>query len=120
MPKRVVSLLREHAPTLTRAQLEALDPDVVLVKPCGYPLSQTLGELEALRDALPWGSYRAVREERVYVADGNAFFNRPGPRLLESLEILAACAHPALFPDFRHKHDASVVRLRRDLTRTPW
>ena len=106
----------EHAPTLTREQLEALDPDVVLVKPCGFDLARTLGELPVLRAALPWTTWRAAREGRVFVADGNAYFNRPGPRIVESLEILAACAHPELFEDFRRAHDASVVRLAPDLT----
>jgi iron complex transport system substrate-binding protein len=45
---------------------------------------------------------------RIYVSDGNAFFNRPGPRLVESLEILAACVHPALFPDFAEKHCRAI------------
>ena len=48
----------------------------------------------------------------IYVTDGNAFFNRPGPRLVESLEIMAACVHPELFSDFASKH-ASVIRKLR-------
>ena len=59
-------------------------------------------ELDVLREALP-STWRA----RVYLADGNAFFNRPGPRIVESLEILAACVHPELFEDFAAKHVAS-------------
>ena len=57
---------------------------------------------------LPWGSWRAVAGERVFVADGNAFFNRPGPRIVESLEIMAACVHPEAFADFARKHATSV------------
>jgi iron complex transport system substrate-binding protein len=72
------------------------------------------GRLPVLRDALPWGSWRAVAEGRVYVADGNAFFNRPGPRIVESLEILAACLHPQEFGDFAEKHQGSVVRVSTD------
>ena len=46
--------------------------------------------------ALPgWSDLRAVRARRVYIADGNQYFNRPGPRLVESLEILAEISHPA-------------------------
>ena len=106
----------EHAPTLTRAALEALEPDLVLVKPCGFGLDRTLRELEALARSLPWASWRAVAEGRIFVADGNAFFNRPGPRIVESLEIMAACAHPQEFADFAGKHRGSVVRIRPDLT----
>jgi iron complex transport system substrate-binding protein len=96
----------EHAPTLEPKDLAALDPEVVVVKPCGFPLGRTLEEFDVLRDALPPG-LRA----RVYAADGNAYFNRPGPRIVESLEILAACVHPESFPDFARKHAASVAPL---------
>jgi iron complex transport system substrate-binding protein len=101
---------------LTRDQLAALDPDVVLVKPCGFGLPRTLAELPSLRRSLPWESRRALAEGAVYVADGNAFFNRPGPRIVESLEILAACAHPRELPDLAEKHARSVVRVAADLT----
>jgi len=89
----------EHAPTLDRDRLAAFDPEVVVVKPCGFGLRRTLDELPVLREALP-RSWRA----RVYAADGNAYFNRPGPRIVESLEIMAACVHPEAFEDFAEKH----------------
>jgi len=92
----------ERAPTLDRDRLAALDPEVVIVKPCGFGLRRTLSELPVLREALP-RSWRA----RVYAADGNAYFNRPGPRIVESLEIMAACVHPDAFEDFAEKHAAS-------------
>ena len=110
----------DHAPTLTRDALQELSPDVVLIKPCGFPLDRTLEELPLLRASLPWESWRAVHAGRVYVADGNAYFNRPGPRIVESLEILAACLHPEAFPDFRRKHRDAVVRLDADLKQYPF
>jgi iron complex transport system substrate-binding protein len=104
----------ERAPTLSREMLRALDPapDVVLVKPCGFDLERTQRELEALRALLAPLAWPAVRERRVWIADGNAFFNRPGPRIVESLEILAACVHPELFPDFAARHARSFELLR--------
>lgn len=105
----------DHAPTLTRDALAALDPDVVLIKPCGFGLPRTLEELPVLRETLPWESWRAVAEGHVYVADGNAFFNRSGPRIVESLEIMAACVHPETSADLAAKHRGSVVRVRSDL-----
>ena len=82
----------DHAPTLTRAELAALTPDLVLVKPCGFPLARTLAEAAALRDALP-DTWRCP----VWLADGNAYFNRPGPRLVDSAALLAACLWPGAF-----------------------
>jgi iron complex transport system substrate-binding protein len=105
----------EHAPTLDKRQLAALSPDVVVVKPCGFTLERTLAELATLRETLPWTSWSEAGLPRVYVADGNAYFNRPGPRIVESLEILAACAHPEEFGAFAEKHRESFVRLGRDL-----
>jgi iron complex transport system substrate-binding protein len=99
----LVTRVGDHAPTLERDQLASLDPDVVLVKPCGFSLDRTLAELGALREALP-----PAWHARIYLADGNAYFNRPGPRIVESLEILAACVHPEAFEDFTRKHAESV------------
>ena len=94
----------EHAPTVDRPHLAALDPDVVVVKPCGFSLPRTLEEVDVLRETLP-----RTWHARTYLADGNAYFNRPGPRIVESLEILAACVHPESFPDFAEKHAASFT-----------
>ena len=83
------------APTIDLAQLRAYEPDVVVLKPCGFTIARSLDErrtIETIRAALP-------PTARLYLTDGNAYFNRPGPRLVESLEILAACIHPAVFGD---------------------
>ena len=109
----------DHAPTFDRQALEGLDPDVVLIKPCGFDLARTTSELEVLPRVLPWNRWRAVRDHRVFVADGNAYFNRPGPRIVESLEILAACIHPDAFGDFAATHRGSLRRLLPDLSLVP-
>ncbi len=98
----------EPAPTLAPEQLQALKPDVVLIKPCGFALARTIAE----RDVVDRVIVPAVEGARVYLTDGNAYFNRSGPRLVESLEILAACVHPELFVDFVEKHRDVVVRVR--------
>jgi len=95
------------APTLSLSALVSLAPDVVVVKPCGFDLPRTLRERELLRPFLA----AAGGTGRVYATDGNAFFNRPGPRLVESLEILAACVHPELFEDFAEKHRAVLLEI---------
>jgi iron complex transport system substrate-binding protein len=80
------------APTIDRAELAELAPDVIVVKPCGFSIERTLEERGLVAQIVA-----TVPTARVYIADGNAYFNRPGPRLVESLEILAACIHPELF-----------------------
>jgi len=97
------------APTVTPADLAALEPEVIVLKPCGFTLDRTLAELDAVDRAVP---AELRRSARVYVSDGNAFFNRPGPRLVESAEILAACIHPDLFDDLARRHAAVIHRLR--------
>lgn len=96
------------APTVTPAELAALRPDVVLVKPCGFSLARTIAERAIIEETIVGA---LTTPARVYATDGNAFFNRPGPRLVESLEILAACAHPDDFADLARKHAAVINRL---------
>ena len=72
------------------------DPDVVIAMPCGFDLERTAGEMFWLERRPDWAGLRAVRTGQVYVTDGNQYFNRPGPRLVESLEILAEILHPRL------------------------
>ena len=93
----------DHAPTLSREELAGLEPDVVLIKPCGFPLERTLAEIDRVREVLA-----AVPGARTWIADGNAFFNRPGPRIVDSLEILAGCVHPEAFADLAARHALAV------------
>lgn len=92
----------EHSHWITWEELKAADPDVLVMLPCGYSIEQTLAEMPTLTAYAEWASLRAVREGRVYITDGNQYFNRPGPRLVESVEILAEILHPQHF-DFGHK-----------------
>ncbi|MDX2149119.1 MAG: cobalamin-binding protein [Bryobacteraceae bacterium] len=71
------------------ADLSAADPDVIVVAPCGYGLEKTISEMHWLTERPEWPGLRAVREGRVYLADGNAYFNRPGPRVVQAVRILA-------------------------------
>jgi iron complex transport system substrate-binding protein len=87
---------REGEPTFRVAweQIVEAGPEVILVIPCGFKISQTLPEMTSVIDRL--AATPAVREGRVFVADGNAYFNRPGPRLVESAEIAVSALHPGL------------------------
>lgn len=94
-----------HSPWMTWDELYARDPEVIVALPCGFDIARTRQELAVLTKRPEWPRLRAVRGERAFVADGNQFFNRPGPRLVESLEILAELLHPGAF-DFGHRGTA--------------
>jgi iron complex transport system substrate-binding protein len=86
-----------HSPWMTWDDLRAADPDLVLVVPCGFDVERTRSEMHVLTERPEWAALRAARAGGVVVADGNQYFNRPGPRLAESLEILAEVLHPQAF-----------------------
>ncbi len=72
-------------------------PDVAFVACCGLSIDRAMEDVEVVRSADAWQSLPAVRSGRVYVADGNAYFSSPGPRLIDGLEIMAHAFHPKLF-----------------------
>ncbi len=83
-----------HSAWLTVAELTDADPDVIVVLPCGFDLGRTREELMSVIERPPWPQLRAVEQGRVFLTDGNQFFNRPGPRLVESLAIFSEIFHP--------------------------
>ena len=83
-------------------ELASRDPDVLAIMPCGFDIAQSMKEMPALTGRPQWSRLSAVRNGRVFVTDGNQYFNRPGPRLVESAEILAELLHPETF-DFGHE-----------------
>ncbi len=101
----------EPARTVSRHDLSGVDPDTVVIKPCGFNLEQTLGELDTLKKNVPLESWTAYQENKIFAVDGNAYFNRPGPRILDSLEIMSYCLHPEIFPEFHESYGQSLVRL---------
>ena len=79
------------------------DPEIIIFLPCGFNIEKTQDELKNfLKNNNEWKSLKAVKNKKIFVADGNQFFNRPGPRLLESIEIFAEIMHPNLF-NFKHE-----------------
>jgi iron complex transport system substrate-binding protein len=95
-----VNLLGEpdkHSGYISWEQVAASDPDVIIVCPCGFDIARTEAEMYWLTRRPEWRTMRAVGTGRVYLADGNQYFNRPGPRLVETLQILAETLHPEVF-----------------------
>ena len=84
--------------TVTWEAVRAARPDVLFVACCGLTTERALQDLPALQARAEWGDLPAVRDGRVYFSDGNAYFSRPGPRLVDSLEIMAAALHPEVHP----------------------
>ncbi len=82
---------------MTWEELCAADPDVLIFLPCGFDIARTRRDVPVLTSKPEWPRLSAVRAGRVFLADGNQFFNRPGPRVVESLEILAELLHPGVF-----------------------
>jgi len=77
-----------HSPWITWEQLLAHDPDVIIVAPCGFDLARTRGEMHWLTERPEFSCLKAVQTGRLFLADGNQFFNRPGPRIVETLEMI--------------------------------
>lgn len=95
----------EHSPWLDWDAFIASDPDVIIAMPCGFDLARAATETATLAERNSWSALRAVRDGRVAVVDGNSYFNRPGPRLADSAEILAEIFHPEAI-DFGHRSGA--------------
>jgi iron complex transport system substrate-binding protein len=91
-----------HSPWLDWDAFLASDPDVILLAPCGLDMERTRQDVAALAGRPGWAGLRAVRKNRVAIADGHQYFNRPGPRLAESVEILGEILHPGVF-DFGYR-----------------
>jgi iron complex transport system substrate-binding protein len=83
-----------HSPKITWADLVEYQPEVIVFMPCGFKIPQTQADLSTLTSRPEWEMLPAVQASRVYVADGNAYFNRPGPRIVESAELLCEIFHP--------------------------
>ena len=87
----------KHSPWMSFDEIIARDPDVIVVTPCGFDNERTLKEIHLLTGQKGFQQLSAAKNGRVYVADGNQYFNRPGPRLIDSLEIMAEMVYPDIF-----------------------
>jgi iron complex transport system substrate-binding protein len=94
----------EHAPWISWDDLAAADPDVIVFMPCGFGLERSAEEAHLLMKKNPgFRNLKAARTGQVYATDANAYFNRPGPRLVESLEMLCAAFNGQPLPRGIHR-----------------
>ncbi len=92
----VLSKSGAHSGYLDWSQLRSSDPEVLVLLPCGFDLARTRREAAGLEAEARWEALSAVQRGEVYATDGNQFFNRPGPRLVDSAELLAEILHPEI------------------------
>ncbi len=92
---------RLHKPSvrIESSQIVGYDPDIVILMPCGFDLRRTVSESKALKSEEGWSNLRAVKSGKVFAVNGSAYFNRPGPRIVDGLGILAEILHPGIFRD---------------------
>jgi iron complex transport system substrate-binding protein len=105
---------RKHRPSVQIHWQEVLDarPEIIVLALCGYDISRSRRDYEGLRSFRDFESLPAARRGEIYLADASAYFSRPGPRIVDSLEILAGILHPEKFAEFasRGTDDPRVVR----------
>ncbi len=82
---------------ITWGQIVEYNPEIIVVLPCGFDISRCEKELDVLRAAPGWAKINAVKNGRVYVTEANSYFSRPGPRVVEGVEMLAEIIHPEVF-----------------------
>ncbi|MBC7757809.1 MAG: cobalamin-binding protein [Phormidesmis sp. FL-bin-119] len=93
----ILAVNGKHSVFIDFQDIRNADPDIIVVMPCGFSIPRTLQEINLLLDLPGWKDLKAVKNNRIYIADGNQYFNRSGPRLTESIEILAEIINPKQF-----------------------
>jgi iron complex transport system substrate-binding protein len=106
---------RKHEPSVQIDWREVLDarPEIVVLALCGYDVDRARRDYELLRRFPEFDSLPAARRGEIYLVDASAYFARPGPRIVDSIEILAGILHPKEFPEFasRGPEDPRSVRV---------
>jgi iron complex transport system substrate-binding protein len=87
----------KHSPYVEWVDLRLQDPDIIVVMACGFSIERTLKEIDLLLQLPGFADLQAIKNKRLYIADGNQYFNRPGPRIVDSIEILAEIIYPKQF-----------------------
>ncbi len=87
----------KHSPAIDWIDLVQADPETIIVMPCGFSIEQTLKEMDVLLQQPYFKDLQAVKNNKLFIADGNQYFNRSGPRIADSVEILAEIINPKQF-----------------------
>jgi len=93
----ILSQAGKHSPYVQWEDIQKHDPEIIIIMPCGFSIGRTLKEVDILLQLPGFHQLKAAKNNRVYIADGNRYFNRPGPGIVDSIEILAELIHPKQF-----------------------
>lgn len=93
----VLAEAEKHSPYVDWNDIRLQDPEIIVIMPCGFSIERTLKEIDILLQLPGFDQLQAVKNNQVYIADGNQYFNRPGPRIVDSIEILAEIINPKQF-----------------------
>jgi iron complex transport system substrate-binding protein len=93
----ILTAAGKHSPYVQWQDIQLQDPEIIIVMPCGFSIERTMKEIDLLLQLPGFGDLKAVKNNRIYIADGNQYFNRPGPRIVDSVEILAEIINPKQF-----------------------
>ncbi|MBC7744527.1 MAG: cobalamin-binding protein [Flavobacterium sp.] len=87
----------EHSIFIEFEKICIANPEIIILMPCGFSIERTLKEMQLLLQLSGWSQLSAVKNNKIFIADGNQYFNRPGPRIVDSIEILSEIIHPKQF-----------------------
>lgn len=93
----VLSEKGKHSGYIDFAEIQGLDPDIIVVAPCGFTLDRTLQEIGLLLSLPGWSGLSAVKNNEIYIADGNQYFNRSSQKVVDTIELLAEIINPKQF-----------------------
>ena len=103
-----ISSIGEPSRRMNIQEVAEFDPDMIVLMPCGFDVSRTLKDYTSLAKNIEWKSLRAVKNNKLFAADSNSYFSKPGPRTVTGLEILAKIIHPELFEELQVPQDSFV------------
>ncbi|MEN0056028.1 MAG: cobalamin-binding protein [Mucilaginibacter sp.] len=87
----------KHSPYVQWSDIQEQNPEFIVVMPCGFSIERTLKEIDILMQLPGFADLKAIKNNQLFIADGNHYFNRPGPRIVDSIEILAEIMRPKQF-----------------------
>jgi iron complex transport system substrate-binding protein len=95
--KNILGVPGKHSPFIQWEDIQLHDPDIIIVMPCGFSIERTMKEIDLLFNQSGFAFLKAAKNNQIYIADGNQYFNRSGPRIVDSIEILAEIIQPKFF-----------------------